>query len=284
MSDFEKLKSMDIEEIHKKTYIARKNLKALLKKDFSKFDRLKALGFVKIIEREFGLDLSELKEEIRDYFDKKESKKEKIEEKVEEVKKVEDRESNKKNLLIGIIVVLIALFTIFFQSNKQSTSKSISKSIEKNETNVTKKEPITIVEKNLSSKEASKIDETNISQSSQSSLEENTTEKNQTIKKSLSIKKSTIPKITLIPKSKIWVGVIYLDNFRKKNYLTSLPIELNSSRDFLLLTGHGMLKIDIDSNITDYNSPKRLRFLYKDGNFTKIDEETFKEYNRGKNW
>ena len=282
MSDFEKLKSMDIEEIYKKTYIARKNLKALLKKDFSKFDRLKALGFVKIIEREFDLDLSELKEEIRDYFDKKEDKEEKIEEKAEEV---EEKES-KKNIyiLIGLIIILIALFAIFYKNSKQTTPKSISKNIEKNETNVTKKEPITIVEKNLSSKEASKIDETNISQSSQSSLEENTTEKNQTIKKSLSIKKSTIPKITLIPKSKIWVGVIYLDDFKKKNYLTSLPIELNSSRDFLLLTGHGMLKIDIDSNITDYNSPKRLRFLYKDGNFTKIDEETFKEYNRGRSW
>ena len=283
MSDFEKLKEMDIEEIYKKTYIARKNIKALLEKDFSKFDRLKAIGFVNILEREFDLDLSELKDEIKNYFKSQDSSAEK-EEVVANIDKKRDDvtrdNGNKKYIFLLILLILIAAAFLFFQKeSKENSRKNENIVIEENKTESNKSLNIfnEVNETNISSKEE---DNKTIDQESEK-ISQNIKSQEENITVS---KKAAFSSITIIPKRKIWVGIIYLDNFKRKNYLTTSPIELNTSRNQLILTGHGMLKIDLDSNITDYNSASKLRFLYKDGEFKEIDKESFKNYNRGKNW
>lgn len=277
MSDFEKLKKIDIEEIHKKTYISRKNIKALLNRDFSQFDRLKAVGFVKIIEREFDLDLSDLKEDVDKYFNKKDDE---PTVKNEEIEKEKNKES-KTLLIIGVLAILAVAIFVYFQ--KSSKPKNIKKEIiNANKTIKEKNSIVSINEENESNKtkEQPLLDIKKEDQNISLNLDANKTD----VKDENLSKKAILPSITIVPKQKIWLGVIYLDNYKRKAYLTSSPIELNSSRDFLILTGHGMLKTDIDSNITDYSDSKKLRFLYKDGKLQKIDKETFKEFNRGKNW
>ncbi|WP_281951515.1 hypothetical protein [Nitrosophilus kaiyonis] len=275
MSDLDKLKEKDIEEIYHKTYIARKYIKALLDKDFSKFDRLKALGFVKIIEREFNYDLSDLKKEIDEYFAKKSLIKPKDED--QNLETINETDNNKKEnkkylILIILIIILIALFFIIFNGKKETKKEKVE-----NKQKV-KKEKFFSNEKNESETKTQSIQE--------SESEENVTisdEVNKTVSKEIKTE-AILPTIAIIPKQKVWIGIIYLDDYSRKNYITSFPIELNSSRDQLIVTGHGNIKIDIDGNITDYNSKGKLRFLYRAGELEKIDKETFIRFNRGKNW
>lgn len=59
----EQLKTYDIKTIHAKTRISSQSIEELLKHNFSTFPRVRFLGFVAIVEREFHVDLSSYKEE-----------------------------------------------------------------------------------------------------------------------------------------------------------------------------------------------------------------------------
>jgi len=54
--------------ISKKTTISEENIEALLARDFSRLKRVKALGFISILEREYRADLSPLKKEALSYY------------------------------------------------------------------------------------------------------------------------------------------------------------------------------------------------------------------------
>lgn len=62
------LEENSLKQISKKTKISEENIEKLLEKRFDKFDRVKAMGFLSIIEREFGIKLDELREEAIRYY------------------------------------------------------------------------------------------------------------------------------------------------------------------------------------------------------------------------
>jgi cytoskeletal protein RodZ len=55
--------------ISKKTNISEENIEALLARDFNKLTRVKALGFISILEREYKADISALRKEALSYYD-----------------------------------------------------------------------------------------------------------------------------------------------------------------------------------------------------------------------
>ncbi len=57
-----------ITTISKRTRISVENIEKLVKHDFSDMKRVKALGFISILEREFGIELDTLKKECQAYF------------------------------------------------------------------------------------------------------------------------------------------------------------------------------------------------------------------------
>lgn len=68
MNDFNTLKQMDIEEVHRKTRITLVRLRDILEKRFENIDPTRARGFIKILERELQLDLSEWLKEYEEYL------------------------------------------------------------------------------------------------------------------------------------------------------------------------------------------------------------------------
>lgn len=67
MSSFDKLKQMDIEEVHRKTRITLVRLQDILEKRFDNINPTLAHGFIKILERELQLDLGEWIQEYDSY-------------------------------------------------------------------------------------------------------------------------------------------------------------------------------------------------------------------------
>ncbi len=58
-----------LESVSEKTNISIYNLNSLANKDFRELNRVKALGFVHILKREYGADTNELESAIRSYFE-----------------------------------------------------------------------------------------------------------------------------------------------------------------------------------------------------------------------
>lgn len=62
------LEEHTLKNISKKTNISEENIEYLLEKRFEKIERVKAVGFISIIEREFNADLGALKNEAQAYY------------------------------------------------------------------------------------------------------------------------------------------------------------------------------------------------------------------------
>jgi len=62
------LEENSIRSISQKTNIAEDNLDALVAGEFHKLKRVKTMGFISILEREFKADLSALKEQALEYY------------------------------------------------------------------------------------------------------------------------------------------------------------------------------------------------------------------------
>ena len=67
------LKSLDISEISNRTFIHEEELKKFLSGDFEGINKTKAMGFIQIIQREYHIDLSDLKDKYISYLDEHKS-------------------------------------------------------------------------------------------------------------------------------------------------------------------------------------------------------------------
>ncbi len=72
LSEF--FKEYSVDTIVAKTKISKETLQKLANEDWSQFKKVQVLGFLKIIEREFGVDLSEARESCIAYFNAHQSK------------------------------------------------------------------------------------------------------------------------------------------------------------------------------------------------------------------
>lgn len=295
MSDLEKLKQLDPQEVFQKTYIAPKVLQQLINQDFSKIgNRAKALGFVTILERELGLDLSELRSKIEEFYGHREDG---------SISKTKEKEKKSSNIWIVWIVFLLVVgvgIAVYWSKNIsvqiESQKKEQSGFFDVNESEENK----TIFDSNESKKSVTEMiqrsDRFQKEPSNETNESNSTREMNEKIESNhifqsnkdgnVTIQKegAFLPTITIVPKRKIWIGIIYLDNYKRKNYLTNKPIELNTSRDQLIVTGHGFFSIEVDGHRRDLNKTEKVRMLYRAGKIEIIDTTTFKHYNRGKNW
>jgi len=62
------LEENTVKAISTKTNIAENNIDALVAADFEKIKRVKAMGFISILEREYNADLSALREQALEYY------------------------------------------------------------------------------------------------------------------------------------------------------------------------------------------------------------------------
>ncbi len=322
--DLKKFKSMDPEEVFEKTYITPKIVRILMEEDFRHIaSKNRTMGFITIIEREFGLDLSLLRQKAEGYFEIFPDEKEIFDEELKLVKK-RKRRSYKKLLFLLLLVAggyfyyhnyyaqqqqiqpqqqelnvsqKIATQEEVKESSLQSSSTQMTSSTQMSATSMKRDE-----KKQESVSAASLLQEENESTQmakesvipSQAEQEENTTllpiqkvdDRNNSQEENRALEQpvAAMPTLKIIPKEKLWVGIIYLDNYKHENHIISSPLELNTSRDQLIVTGHGMMQIKSDGEIQDFNEIAKQRFIYRNGKLEKIDRKTFRLYNRGRDW
>ena len=251
MNVFEKY---SIEEINKRTKISPISLRYIKNKEFSKIPRVKFIGFIRIIENEFKVDLSDL---IKEY-----------EEATKHLKKDNNEitfEKNKKNsnlltLLFAISLIIIGGYYLYknINQNKSFIDQNLTKEETKN---------------NLIKIPINNTDKIEQNQTLIKEIEENVTEDNITKEKNITQSfvienniTTQIKSIKIIPKEKVWFRAINLDTNKTVEYLTSLPKELNGSNWYIKF-GHGFITIHYGDETITPNTKKIVRILLKDGKY-----------------
>jgi hypothetical protein len=256
------IKEHDIESLHYRTKISPQYIKALLKRDFSKFTKVQFLGFVSILEREFGIDLSSYKDE---YFTALGTEYEATPEIENFISKKEPATENNKKIIPIIIVILLLISVISYQFLVSGTSQEVVKPLDDTLLKETKAQIEVKKQEVLSRK-----------------VEETVQEQNSTI--SETVDKVIAHKVVILPKRRVWVGFINMKNGKRTQDIIDSAYELNTSKSWLIVFGHGYLDLEYDKELFEYNSRKKLWFMFEDGKLEKIDKEEFKKNNGAKGW
>ncbi len=330
------LEEIGLKEVSNKTFINQDNLKALLEKDFEKLNRTKALGFIQILEREFGVNLQELKNESLQFYNAHVKRREQP---VRTIESAAQEEQPKKILRYVLLAVLLGFAAYYFWLKSPKTGDDVVSM----DLNVVKNEVVTqeakesllaldetfeaetnesdevdlnrVVEemfKNSDANDTEAFDEANSTSENNTTsmsvlsakeekilLEENSTQVHIEVapkkelqkivpnveKKSPTTVKNTTPSgLYIDPIQKAWVGVIFLDTMKKKDYLIRKRLKLDASQDQIILVGHNKFKIYNKKLEQGFKSRKMVRFLYKDGELREISKKEYKSRLGGVRW
>jgi hypothetical protein len=267
MSDgLSRLRNIGAQKIHEKTHIARHHVQALLHETFDDMTKIQLLGFISILEREYNVDLNDLKIKVQDFFNVSG-----IEE--DEDAKVFVSPKKKKNYTMFYVIIVILIFGVAVFYNLDLTKESTqtkSHTIDNSAINNAKdsmSQNATVEDKNITTTLVSKP-----KPKPEPKLEPEP--EPQKVVKSFKI----------IPSAQLWIGYIDLSTYKKYQKLFTGELEIDPEKDWILTLGHGYVKIEINGEVTEFNDKLNIRLLYKDSKISKISYAEFKELNRGNKW
>ncbi len=260
--ELEQLQKIGAQRIYEETHIPLLTVQALLHSSYDSFTRVHFLGFISILEREYKLELPQMKATGLAHFDAEKELEE------EEGVFVVAKESHKKTylLVITLIIFVIGILYQIFVVNKEEDVKIVDNTkIEELKKSIA---PI-VVENNSTEKVVM------------------TTKKKEKLKVVAAPKEQVVAKVKSLviqSKSKVWFGYINIVTNKKSQRTFHGSTKLDPSKSWLLIFGHGYINIVINGKIHKFTSPNTVRFLYKDGRLKEIDAKEFKELNRGSKW
>lgn len=310
-SDLDKLKSMDLIEIARTTRIDAQNLEYIINKDFEKLANFNVKGYIKILEREFGLDLLDW---LSEFEIAKEGFAPVKKAKVEQVytRKMSPERSGGGWLLWLLITVLLIAAVFYFGLYKSFNDFLGSLLGEQNKTtysdapivNNTQKKleniGIDVVSRNATEDKFAIKQDLNTTPAMDENLsslnaldrsirierasvktEENSTDENATQSEPTPSKD-----LVLSPRGKMWIGIIDLKSGKKREAVINSPYIVASQGDeeLLIATGHGMFEVGKADGNVSFNEKNTQKLRVKDGNVTKISNDEFLRLNKGKKW
>jgi len=304
MEGFNKLQELGSKTISSTTHIPVTHIDSILNKEFAKFQKPQFFGFLSILEREYKIDLSALKQEFLFARAEEEITEEASFDIAETSSKLlENRKAlleNKKVIYgaVGSVVVLlliVLLSMIDFSSTTEQKIELNNTAIDQAKKNLNI-EPVHVanVEEMMKNNEVESAEFGQDSQEVNSSTlqEENVQQESaQAAKKpvdTLEPVSSTEPMMPLylriIPKDKLWLGIINAETHHRRVETISEPLILDAEKSWLIVTGYGHLDMDCGDTTYKYREDNKILFLYEGGICQKIDKEEFKARNKGKLW
>ncbi len=291
MECIEQLKSIGAREIHIKTKIANNRLDEIFECRYEALDKTRALGFIHILEREYKIDMSEWLNAYNEHHRKqeellqtqKEENKNQVKEKVS-IPIIDSTTKDKTYIrLIALLVIVVILFALFFIynniiSSSDSTLNADSSHIINNEAVPQIEAPL--VDENNSQNDNAINDNATIETSSN----ESTQESSQMNSESNAIESSK-NEIIIIPKEPLWIGMIDLQTYSKKQMSISSAEIITLDNDQLIRTGHSLFEIIAPNFSKKYIGGDSKYFLYTTNNGLKeITKDEFLSFNRGEEW
>ena len=271
--DYDKLKAIGTQKIHEVTHISRSHIQAVLHKTYDDMTKIQFSGFISILEREYSLDLSELREGGLAYFDE-------IALQANESHDLFTPSKQKSRNALYYIFITIVIFVAVVYFSIDSSSKASVKSQDVDESLiVSAQETIQVAQEEKVIEEKKEVIEEKID--IPEVKVEVVKEKTEPVK---SVKVVEIKSFIIKPKANLWLSYKDLDTGKNHQTTTRKELKLDPKKTWLLTFGHGYLNIKIDGKTTKYSDKNTIRFVYKDGVMNKIDYQKFQELNAGGKW
>ncbi len=242
---FEHLKRLGAQKIHDTTHISRKNIELILEKSFEKLNKIQFMGFISILEREYSIDLGALKEEYLRYAGDAD---EAMSVSAESGDKQQERTLN-KGVIGAIVIIVIVLAIIAFNGSEEEEEPAVS------DLNTA------LIQETKAQMEAAQVEEPVVEEPV-----------------------AVVRHLAIVPKMNLWVGMIDLENNKRTTRMTEKAFELDAQKSWLIIMGHGQVKVEHGDETLDLNDRKRVRLLYEDGVLVRINQEQFIVKNRGSDW
>ena len=311
MNELENLKEIGIKEISRKTHIEPTFLQYIFDKNFEKLSRLNIRGYAKILQREYGVDLSELLAEYDAFMQENtpdDSHKTKVSPKIASYTPddiTNQRQGGGSGFFFWIIILaIIAGGAYYFDAykyvqnfiaslNEDNTSVSYSQSsivneVKKNiiDTNVTISQNTPKIDANASSVKISAPAEQNVTVSP-ASIEQNAVKPSMAAQPAPKVEQNVtkpLNEAVITPKQRVWIGIINLENGQKTSSDTSKSVNINLDQRQLVVCGNGNIELKIGDKVTKYNPSRPARFLVENGDMKFLTYDEFVEMNKGKSW
>ncbi|MBA1421566.1 MAG: hypothetical protein FAF03_12250 [Epsilonproteobacteria bacterium] len=271
------LEENSVRAISQKTKISEDNLENLLNKNFDALKKIKTLGFISIIEREYNADLNALREEAKEYYgDVHEDQSVTLGRPIMEEKK------GKSKFFMLVIFALLGYATWYFltQFDKKNLSElipfidesTIESFIGDKKTDNTDLEDLSIAKVSVAVTPEEKVVET-VTQAestaqvmpatSENSVEhdtENSVEVTQTVE-DITPQAVTKKIVSIVPVNRLWFGIVNADTFARENFSVSEPYELDvSAHGWLLSTSSAAFSLQEDDETKEFNDAKEHYF------------------------
>jgi len=296
----DKLKSIGAQKIHEDTHIAIQHIQAILNEDFSSLSRVQFLGFLSIIEREYGINLDEFKNTSSEHF-KSNNNFTSSESHLFVVAK-KQRNYTPFYILAGLSLFAgVAFMSLDFTPQNEESYIEESKVIKDVKKEVQKK--IQIEKRRTTSvdiqrdmpqqEEILKVQtQTSTQEKQESSVEEQKrvqpTQKVKEAPKEEEYHEDPAPilehQLLITPRKKVWLGYINLKTGKKSSLVIKSMLALDLKDDHLFVFGHGNVDVELDAKEFHFKSNRPLRLLFKNGKFEQISLRKFKSLNKGKKW
>ncbi|WP_455757041.1 hypothetical protein [Sulfurimonas sp.] len=273
------LKDLGAQRIHNDTHISKEYVQAIIHENFDGLNSVQFVGFISILEREYNVDLSELKAKGILYF-------EEITPISTEPKKVFVAPKRKKSyanvyIFLGAIIFLSFVYYtfIYLSSVTPNIEKIDNTKIENAQNNM---RPVLELKNNV------KFDDKNETNSTQEKIvvKENSNEKN--IEPELKTEAKTIipneRSLKIVPKNKVWAGYIEIETNKKYQKIFTEEHAIDTTKNWILLFGAGTVKLEVNGKLETFTSARNIRLKYLDGILSKISVEEFKSLNKGNKW
>ena len=311
MNELENLKEIGIKEISRKTHIEPTFLQYIFDKNFEKLSRLNMRGYAKILQREYGVDLSELLAEYDAFMQENtpdDSHKTKVSPKIASYTPddiTNQRQGGGSGFFFWIIILaIIAGGAYYFDAykyvqnfiaslNEDNTSVSYSQSsivneVKKNiiDTNVTISQNTPKIDANASSVKISAPAEQNATVNP-ASVDQNAIKPSMAAQPAPKVEQNVtkpLNEAVITPKQRVWIGIINLENGQKTSSDTSKSVNINLDQRQLVVCGNGNIELKIGDKVTKYNPSRPARFLVENGDMKFLTYDEFVEMNKGKSW
>ena len=93
-----------------------------------------------------------------------------------------------------------------------------------------------------------------------------------------------LSEIKVVPRRKVWLGVINLDDNKKKSQNASNAVSIEIGKKQLIVTGHGEINLEIGDQNIKFSGDNPKRFLVEKDKVTPLTYDEFVALNKGKSW
>ena len=271
------LREIGAQTIHNETHISREYVQAIIHESFDGLSSVQFIGFVSILEREYNVDLSELKSKGRAHFNEEENKSEEPK-KIFMIPKTEKSNTSKYIFLVLGVILGLLYYIFVYQSSVSPDVESLDNTtIEHAQETI---EEVVVQETVVveDSKEMNTTKETVVAKSVEVAVQE--VEEPAAEPEVVEVVRT----LKILPKNKLWAGYINIATNQKYQKIFRKEFVLDTTKNWLLLFGSGTVKLEVNGKVDKYSSGQNMRFKYVDGVFTKITVTEFKSLNKGRKW